>query len=294
MILTNFNVSRTAKILFLAVFVLPHSLCAQLLEFDLLQGKEKIENFKVVSYKNSEEKILHSTAGKIFINQSLILQADSIFISHSFYRNVLDLNRIREKSYHIEEAMELESIVLKSPEIIIVEPRGRKVDGLCNFCRKSISIPTEDLKNKTLKGIELHFPRGKYSASIGGRRVESKSKKFELFISLTNQKDTIYPHQTLFSLRDTLQVKKNDWNYYDLRQYNIDVQNASRIFISIRALDDMVLGRRRIKKVDDNKVITYLDRFKYRNDSIYFIDSRLFAPDLDRISLAYKIHYYDD
>ena len=56
----------------------------------------------------------------------------------------------------------------------------------------------------------------------------------------------------------------------------------------------MVLGRRRIKKEDRENVIIYLDRNKRDWESIYFIDSRLFAPDLDRISLAYRIHYYDD
>lgn len=221
------------------------------------------------------------------------MQADSIFISHSFYKNVFDLQRIKEKSYYIEEAMELEGIVLKTPEIYISEAKGKKVDGLCNTCRQSISIPTEDLQNKTIKGIELYFPKGKYHSKMGGRRVQSKNKEIEIFISFTNQKDTIYPDQSLNSIKETLQVKKNGWNYYDLRQYDLDVADAERIFISIQALDDMVLGRRKIRKEDRENVIIYLSRDKRNWESIYFIDSRLFAPELDRISLAYRIHYYE-
>jgi hypothetical protein len=293
MILNNFTPSITAKIFLLAVIIMPISLQAQLIQFDLLQGKNKIENFEVLSYKNSEAKVLKSKAGKITIDKSLILQADSIFISHSFYKNVLDLNRVKGATYYIEEAMELESIVLKSPETFVRKDKGRKVDGLCSFCRQTISIPTENLKNKTIKGIELHFPKGKYHSDVGGRRVESKNKNIELTISLTNQNDTLYPNQSLRSIKDTLQVKKNGWNYYDLRHYDLDVENAEHIFISILALDDMVLGRRLIRRKDKDKVVLYYIRKDKKNDLFYFIDSRLIYPDGERISLAYKIHYYD-
>jgi hypothetical protein len=293
MILNYFTPSITAKIFLLAVFIVPVCLRAQAIQFDLLQGKNKIENFEVLSYKNSEAKVLKSKAGKITIDKSLILQADSIFISHSFYKNVLDLNRVKGATYYIEEAMELESIVLKSPETFVRKDKGRKVDGLCSFCRQTISIPTENLKNKTIKGIELHFPKGKYHSDVGGRRVESKNKNIELTISLTNQNDTLYPNQSLRSIKDTLQVKKNGWNYYDLRHYDLDVENAEHIFISILALDDMVLGRRLIRRKDKDKVVLYYIRKDKKNDLFYFIDSRLIYPDGERISLAYKIHYYD-
>ncbi|MFT5926697.1 MAG: hypothetical protein ACI9WL_001447 [Rubritalea sp.] len=293
MILNYFTPSITAKIFLLAVIIVPVCLRAQAIQFDLLQGKNKIENFEVLSYKNSEAKVLKSKAGKITIDKSLILQADSIFISHSFYKNVLDLNRVKGATYYIEEAMELESIVLKSPETFVRKDKGRKVDGLCSFCRQTISIPTENLKNKTIKGIELHFPKGKYHSDVGGRRVESKNKNIELTISLTNQNDTLYPNQSLRSIKDTLQVKKNGWNYYDLRHYDLDVENAEHIFISILALDDMVLGRRLIRRKDKDKVVLYYIRKDKKNDLFYFIDSRLIYPDGERISLAYKIHYYD-
>ena len=151
------NFQLTAKIFLLAVFIIPVSLQAQEIQFDLIQGENKIKSFEVVSYKNDKAKVLKSKAGKIIIDKSVVLQSDSIFITHSFYKNVLDLKRIKEKTYFIEEAMELESIVLKSPEIFIKKDKGRKVDGLCSFCRESISIPTENLKNKTIKGIELYF-----------------------------------------------------------------------------------------------------------------------------------------
>jgi len=293
MIVKYLNLYPTAKIFILAVFIIPVSLQAQEIQFDLIQGENKIENFEVVSYKNDKAKVLKSKAGKIIIDKSVVLQSDSIFITHSFYKNVLDLKRIKEKTYFIEEAMELESIVLKSPEIFIKKDKGRKVDGLCSFCRESISIPTENLKNKTIKGIELYFPKGKYHSDVGGRRVESKNKNIELTISLNNQKDTLYLNQSVRFIKDTLQVKKNGWNYYDLRQYDLDVKNAEHIFISILALDDMVLGRRLIKRKDKERVVTYYVRKDNKNNSFYFIDSRLIYPDGERISLAYKIHYYD-
>lgn len=290
--LIYFTLTLRVKIFLLALFILPISLQAQLLKFDLYMGNDKIEDFEILSYKNSVEQIHRSNNGKIAIDKLIILQADSIFIKHSFYMNFFDLNKVKGNSYHADVAIKLNDITLNRPETFIMEPRGKKVDGLCNYCRMSFSFPTGNLKNKTIKGIELHFPKGKYSSSSGGRRVDSKNKKIEFFLSFTNQIDTIYPNQSLEFIKDTLLVKKNGWNYYDLRQYNLDVGNAERIFISIKALDDMVLGRRRMRNKDRN--IIYLDRFKYRNDSIYFIDSELFNPEIDKIPLTYKIHYYDD
>lgn len=277
----------------MAVFLLPLITVAQFLEFDLFQGENKIEDFEVISYKNNKQQIIKSKSGKIILDKSMAQQADSIFITHSFYKNVLDLNRIKGSSYYTEVAMELESVVLKSPKTLIAEARGRK-RPVRWVGRLSISFPTEKLKNKIIKGVEFYFPKGNYRSSVDGKRVTSKGKEIDLFLSFTNQKDTINPNQSFMSVKETIQVKKNGWNYYDLRQYDLEVGEAERIFISVQPLDDMVLGRRRIKKEDRENVIIYLDRNKRDWESIYFIDSRLFAPDLDRISLAYKIHYYDD
>lgn len=288
-----FTNSSVSKIFILAVLITPVFVQAQAFEFDLIQGKDNIEKFEIISYKNDKSEIIKSKAGKITIDKSLVFQADSIFISHSFYKNILDLNRVKENTYYIEEAMELESIVLKSPETFIIEAKGRK-RPVRWVGRLSISFPTENLKNKYIKGIELYFPKGQYYSSVDGKRIVSKGKEIDFFFSFTNQKDTIYPLQSAKSLNETLQVKKNGWNYYDLRKYNLNVGESERIFISVQPLDDMVLGRRRIHRNDREKVIIYLERNRKNWESTYFIDSRLFAPDLDRISLAYKIHYYDD
>ena len=280
-------------IIFLAVFLfLPFGANCQKLVFNLYHKEENIADFELLIYKNEILSNIKSNKGRIIVDKNKIKQSDSIFIKHSFYKEIFDLNNLSQKTYYSNASLTLKDIELRTPETKITEPRGRRVDGLCNCCTKSISIPVGEMQNGTLKGIELYFPKGKYHHSIeDGRRVQSKNKKIILYLALVNKTDTVFLSSSEKLVMDTLLVKKNGWNYYDFRHRNFDFDDAEHLFISIQALDDMVIGRRRIRK--NQKDVDYLNRKYDRGRSIYFIDSRLFAPNLDKFSLAYKIHYYD-
>lgn len=291
------NAFKTSKSnLLLVLFILPFHINGQELNFKVKQDSLFIDSFVVEHFKNGESSIIFSKNGKLSIPVKIISQSDSLFLSQSFYKEIFDDSKIKDGIYQMNSSIELESITLTNKFTKVYEPKG-KLKKIFNSSTQSVSFKSAGLNDRIIKGIELYFPKGKHHKDFGGYGVNNETAKFKLSIGLTNERDTISLRNTTF-FYETLEIKKNRWNYYDLRHLHIDISDFKRIFISVRRLDkEIVVGTKKLRR----NQISHLgynyryDRFALKvEDNEYYVKAvYLDGRERDDRVLAYRLHYYD-
>lgn len=291
------NGSKTSKnFLLLVLFFLPFYINGQKLTFQVKQDSLFTDSFVVEHFKNGESAMIFSKNGKLSIPFKIIAQSDSLFLSQSFYKEVFDDSKIKDGIYQMKSSIELESITLTNKITKVFEPEG-KLKKIYNSSNQSVSFKSTGLNDKIIKGIELYFPKGKHHQDFGGYSINNKTAKFKLSIGLTNERDTISLNDTNF-FYETLEIKKNRWNYYDLRHLHIDISDFKRIFISVRRLDkEIVVGTKKLRR-NQAPHLGYnyrYDRFALKaDDSEYYVKAvYLDGRERDDRVLAYRLHYYD-